>query len=118
MTLLAPAGRAWLAPAAPPLFLIRPRVKLGVRRQTNLFRKPGPRRLIPMSSPIFDFSHLSAAERIELAERLWDSLEPLPDAVDPALAADLRQRRATLAADGQLGAPGDSVLDEIAARER
>ena len=29
-----------------------------------------------MSSPIFDFSHLTPEERIQLAEELWDSLEP------------------------------------------
>ncbi|HEX8691050.1 MAG TPA: addiction module protein [Longimicrobium sp.] len=27
-------------------------------------------------NPIFDFSHLSAVERIELAQDLWDSLTP------------------------------------------
>ena len=27
-------------------------------------------------NPIFDYSHLSPAERIELAQDLWDSLTP------------------------------------------
>jgi putative addiction module component (TIGR02574 family) len=35
-----------------------------------------------MAHPLFDFSHLSPAERIELAERLWDSLEPWQQALD------------------------------------
>jgi putative addiction module component (TIGR02574 family) len=29
-----------------------------------------------MTSPIFDFSHLTPEERIQLAEELWDSLDP------------------------------------------
>jgi putative addiction module component (TIGR02574 family) len=29
-----------------------------------------------MSPPIFDFSRLTPEERIQLAEELWDSLEP------------------------------------------
>ena len=68
-----------------------------------------------MGAPILDFSHLSPAERIELAEQLWDSVEP-SGAVDGALAAELRRRRAELAADRNLGASGQQVLDEIAER--
>lgn len=71
-----------------------------------------------MAVPIFDFSHLSPAERILLAEQLWDSLEPMPDGIDAALATELRTRVAQLDADGSLGAPGDDVLDEIARQER
>ena len=69
-----------------------------------------------MSVPIFDFSRLTPAERIELAEQLWDSIEPAPGPVDDALAADLRRRRAEMAADRNLGEPGQQVLDEIADR--
>ena len=69
-----------------------------------------------MSVPIFDFSRLTPAERIELAEQLWDSIEPAPGLVDEALTADLRHRRAELAADRNLGEPGQQVLDEIADR--
>jgi putative addiction module component (TIGR02574 family) len=29
----------------------------------------------------FDFSHLSADERVELAEELWDSLAEIPQAL-------------------------------------
>jgi len=71
-----------------------------------------------MDSRIFDFSHLSPAERIELAGQLWDSLAPEPRAIDEALATDLRHRRAELRADGNLGIDGNQVLDEIAARNR
>jgi putative addiction module component (TIGR02574 family) len=69
-----------------------------------------------MAAPIFDFSHLTAAERIELAEQLWDSLEP--EAVTPS--ADeiqlVRQRRAELAQDGDPGEPWEQVIDEIGER--
>jgi putative addiction module component (TIGR02574 family) len=69
-----------------------------------------------MASPIFDFSHLTPAERIELAEQLWDSLEP--QALEPTAeqAAELRRRRAALEEDGSLGQPWSEALDEIQER--
>ena len=90
-------------------------------------RLPTQRALVPgdrapqiavMDPRIYDFSHLSPAERIELAGQLWDSLEPESSAADEALARDLRQRRAELRADDDLGIDGNQVLDEIAARSR
>ena len=66
-----------------------------------------------MAHPFFDFSHLSPAERIELAERLWDSLDPSATALTAEQAAELRQRRAALEADGDPGAPWEQALDEI-----
>lgn len=65
---------------------------------------------------ILDFSHLTPAERIELAEQLWDSLSP--EAVPPteAQAAELRQRRAELEADGNLGEPWSHALDDLEQR--
>lgn len=69
-----------------------------------------------MAAPIFDFSHLTPAERIELAEQLWDSLEP--EAIEPS-ADELQhiwQRRAALAADGDPGEPWERVIDEIEQR--
>ena len=46
-----------------------------------------------------DFSHLTADQRIELAEQLWDSLDPA--AIEPSTedVAILRVRRAELATD-------------------
>lgn len=69
-----------------------------------------------MVAPIFDFSHLSSAERIELAEQLWDSLEP--EAVAPSEEElDLvRRRRAELATDSDRGEPWEQVIDEITER--
>jgi putative addiction module component (TIGR02574 family) len=69
-----------------------------------------------MAHPIIDFSHLTPAERIELAEQLWDSLTPEVLALDEALIAELRERRAALLADGDLGEPWEQVLEEIEER--
>ena len=72
-----------------------------------------------MATPIFDFSHLTPDERIELAEQLWDSLddvEPAAAGPDDEQVAELRRRRAELAADGDPGEPWERVLDEIAER--
>ena len=90
-------------------------------------RLPTQRALVPddripqiavMDPRIYDFSHLSPAERIELAGQLWDSLEPESSAADDALTTDLRLRRAELRADGDLGIDGNQVLDEITTRSR
>ena len=69
-----------------------------------------------MAAPLFDFHHLTPAERIELAEQLWDSLEP--DAIAPSEEhlAELRRRRAELAADDDPGEPWESVLKDIEER--
>ena len=69
-----------------------------------------------MAHPLFDFSHLSPAERIELAEQLWDSLEPSATAPTEAQVAELRHRRAELEADGDPGEPWEKALDEIERR--
>ena len=66
-----------------------------------------------MAHPLFDFSHLSPAERIELAEQLWDSLDPAATALTDEQAAQLRRRRAELDADGDPGEPWEQALDEI-----
>mgnify|MGYP000322797946 CR=1 FL=1 len=42
------------------------------------------------ANPFFDFSRLTAAERIELAQDLWDSLTP--EEVDAELPLDEEQR--------------------------
>ena len=66
-----------------------------------------------MANPIFDFSHLTPAERIELAERLWDSLPTGAVRPDDAHVAELRRRRAELETDGDPGEPWERALDEI-----
>jgi putative addiction module component (TIGR02574 family) len=69
-----------------------------------------------MAAPILDFSHLTPDERIELAEQLWDSLEPMAVGPDDEQIAELRRRRAALAADDDPGESWEQVLDEIAER--
>lgn len=69
-----------------------------------------------MTSPIFDFSHLSAEERIQLAEELWDSLEPTAALPSPELAAELRRRRDAYRRDGDPGQPWREALDDIEQR--
>lgn len=64
---------------------------------------------------VFDFSHLTPSERIELAEELWDSLEvdalPLPE----GQVMELRRRRALLDREPP-GRPWQEALDEIEQR--
>ena len=69
-----------------------------------------------MAAPILDFSHLTPDERIELAEQLWDSLDTAAVAPDEAQLAELRRRRAELAADGDPGEPSEQVIREIGER--
>ena len=72
-----------------------------------------------MSNSIIDFSHLTPAERIELAEQLWDSLEERERGAVASSAeqiAELRRRRAALETDGDPGEPWGAVLDQIEAR--
>jgi putative addiction module component (TIGR02574 family) len=69
-----------------------------------------------MAAPILDFSHLSPDERIELAEQLWDSLDPEGIVPDESQVAELRRRRAALEADGDPGEPWEAVLDQIGER--
>ena len=69
-----------------------------------------------MTAPLFDFSHLTPDERIELAEQLWDSLEPAAVGPDEEQVGELRRRRAELETDGDPGEPWERVLDEIAER--
>jgi putative addiction module component (TIGR02574 family) len=69
-----------------------------------------------MAAPIFDFSHLTPAERIELAEQLWDSLEAEDTTPSEDEVNHVRVRRAELDSDGDPGQPWEQVIDEIAER--
>ncbi|HUE90344.1 MAG TPA: addiction module protein [Vicinamibacterales bacterium] len=66
-----------------------------------------------MASNLFDFSHLTPDERIELAEQLWDSLPVDAVGPDDEQLAELRRRRAELRRDGNPGRPWKEVLDEL-----
>lgn len=66
-----------------------------------------------MASRLFDFSHLTPDERIELAEELWDSLPIEAVGPDDEQLVELRRRRTELDRDGNPGRPWKEVLDEL-----
>lgn len=63
----------------------------------------------------FDFSHLTAAERVELAEELWDSLAeiqgPLP--LTEPQAEELDRRLAEYREDRDPGTPWAEAMSKI-----
>ena len=63
-----------------------------------------------------DFSHLTPDQRIELAEQLWDSLDPA--AIEPSEEdlAMLRARRAELTKDGDPGEPWQRTIEALRQR--
>ena len=65
--------------------------------------------------PKFDFSHLTPAERLELAEELWDSLKADAIPVTGPQAAELRRGRELLDQEAP-GRPWQEVLEEIEQR--
>lgn len=71
-----------------------------------------------MTPPKFDFSELSADERIQLAEDLWDSLADLAEGmpIPAAHSEEIDRRRAAYLQDHDRGVPWRVVLDEIDAR--
>ena len=66
----------------------------------------------------FDFTALSSEERLDLVERIWDSLTERPEslAVTAAQKAELDRRLDEMGGDGGEGIPWDEVLRQI--RER
>ena len=70
-----------------------------------------------MAKSKFDISHLSPAERIELLEALWDSLEPDEAApVSPELAEELERRSADAEADPTAGRSWEDVHADLKKR--
>jgi putative addiction module component (TIGR02574 family) len=69
-----------------------------------------------MAAPLIDFSHLTPDQRIELAEQLWDSLDPSLIGPSVADAELLRARRAELEQDGDLGEPWRQTIQELKTR--
>jgi putative addiction module component (TIGR02574 family) len=60
-----------------------------------------------MASPLFDFSHLTPEERIQLAEDLWDSLPESDILLTDAQRAELDRRLALEKADPGSGRRGE-----------
>ena len=69
-----------------------------------------------MAAPIIDFSHLTPDQRIELAEQLWDSIDPTTVGPSEADIAVLRGRRAELARDDDPGEPWPQSIQELKKR--
>jgi putative addiction module component (TIGR02574 family) len=67
---------------------------------------------------VFDFSHLTPEERIQLAEDLWDSLPIRDVTITDAQRAELERRRQLHEAAPDRGRPWRDVLDEIEGRVR
>jgi len=68
-----------------------------------------------MPSTRFDFSHLTADERVELAEELWDSLAEIPGSLpltEPQ-AQELDRRVAQYREDQDPGTPWREVIKKV-----
>ena len=63
-----------------------------------------------------DFSHLTPDQRIELAEQLWDSLDPTSIEPSEQDLAMLRARRAELTKDGDPGEPWQQTIEALRQR--
>jgi putative addiction module component (TIGR02574 family) len=68
-----------------------------------------------MALPQLDIDRMSAADRIKLAEELWDSLLDTPDEISltPAQEDELDRRVQAYRRDREAGEPWREVLAEI-----
>lgn len=68
-----------------------------------------------MGKPILDFSHLTAAERIQLAEDPWDSLSEAPEVLEltEAQRAELGRRVETHRADPEASISWATLRKEL-----
>ena len=72
-------------------------------------------KLSVMSGQPFDFSHLTVAERIQLAEDLWDSVADAPEVLELTAAqrAELERRLRAHREDPEAAVPWTNVRDEL-----
>ncbi len=68
-----------------------------------------------MGKTAFDFSHMNAEERVQLAEELWNSLAEMEEAfpLTEAQAEELDRRREAYRQDRDPGMPWAEALREI-----
>ena len=68
-----------------------------------------------MAKPALDFTHLTAAERIQLAEDLWDSVADAPEALEltEGQRVELDRRLAEHRRDPGSGGPWDQVRADL-----
>lgn len=69
-----------------------------------------------MATRAFDFSQLSPAERIQLAEELWDSVDPSKVTLSAKQTEELDFRREHLRREGSQGRPWRDVIEELKKR--
>jgi len=71
-----------------------------------------------MSTRGFDIASLTREERLELLEKLWDSLGAAPEAIplSEVQRAELDRRLDDLEREGPVGIPWDEVLGRIRGR--
>jgi len=77
------------------------------------------RSLLTILAPLIarlDIKRLTAAERLQLVEELWDSLSPVEIPITSAQGVELDRREALHRADATRGRPWREVLDEIERR--
>ena len=68
-----------------------------------------------MTKPLFDFSHLTPTERVQLADQLWESLAEEPEALplSEAQSEELDRRLDTYRQNPGAGIPWRDALEEI-----
>lgn len=71
-----------------------------------------------MTRSKLDVKALSAEERLNLIEQIWDSLEPDDVPVTEAQKAELDRRIDRMDRDGERGIPWQDVLDRIRGRAK
>lgn len=69
-----------------------------------------------MAAPLIDFRHLTPDQRIELAEQLWDSLDPAAVGPSEADVKLLRTRRSELDQENDPGEPWRQTIEELKTR--
>ncbi len=73
-----------------------------------------------MADPEIDIGSLSVDERLQLVEKLWESLTATPDTIPftAAQRAELNRRLDDLERDGGVGIPWEEVVSRIRERYR
>lgn len=66
-----------------------------------------------MSRPAVDIEQLTPAERLDLIERLWDSLSDEDVPITAAQRSELEHRLDALDREGPIGVPWEQLRDEL-----
>lgn len=76
---------------------------------------PGRQNLERMAKPIMDFSQLTVAERIQLAEDLWDSISEAPEilSLTDAQRKELERRLKAYRSEPDATIPWESLRQEL-----